>query len=82
MRAIKTLVIEAEPNRKTVLKCTRPSRKFLKAPTRLEIPTIKSEYDIAMVGEIPNKYTRMGMVKMEPPPPIIPMDMPMNKDAI
>jgi hypothetical protein len=37
---------------------------------------------MAIVGESAKRYTRMGIVKMEPPPPINPIEIPISAEAI
>ena len=46
------------------------------APTKEVQPTINKEYDVAIIGCIPIMYTKIGKVKIEPPPPIKPKEMP------
>jgi hypothetical protein len=45
------------------------------------MPTIKSEYAEAVTGSMRNRYTRMGIDRIEPPPPSKPRIRPMPTDA-
>jgi hypothetical protein len=47
------------------------------SPNKLTVPTIARLIAIADLGGIPMTYTRVGTVKIEPPPPIKPRLMPM-----
>ena len=40
------------------------------------VPTTKREYAVAVTGFIPNKYTRMGTERIEPPLPNRPNTRP------
>ena len=79
---IKTVTMDEMPNNNVVLKSTKPLRQLLKAPIRLVEPTINKEYDVASTGDTLNKYTKTGTVRIEPPPPINPNEIPINKDAM
>jgi len=45
------------------------------------IPTIPSEYVVAIVGGNPRIYTNTGMTRIDPPAPSKPIAMPMIDDA-
>lgn len=75
-------MIEVTPNNNPVLKSTKPFRQLLNEPIKLVEPTTNKEYDVASMGDTPNRYTKTGTVSIEPPPPINPNDMPMNNEAI
>jgi hypothetical protein len=51
------------------------------APTKEEAPTINKEYAVAKIGLTPKRYTRTGTVKMDPPPPISPSEIPISNEA-
>jgi hypothetical protein len=46
------------------------------------VPTIKREYAVANEGVIPATYTNTGTVRIEPPPPIKPNEMPIKSAKI
>ena len=41
-----------------------------KEPTKLVNPTINKEYAVDNSAPIPNKYTKIGTVNIDPPPPV------------
>ena len=43
------------------------------------VPTMNNEYAVAVTGLIPNKYTRMGTERIDPPLPINPKIRPTKK---
>ena len=47
-------------------------------PAMLLTPTIHREYVVAKTGSIWKKYTKTGTVKIEPPLPTKPRDMPIS----
>jgi hypothetical protein len=48
------------------------------APTNEVLPTIKSESEVAIVGSTAKNTTRIGTVRIDPPPPMRPNTMPMR----
>ena len=66
------------PNSVTALKSTSLFEYALIPPARLVVPTMNNELVVASNGFTPNKYTRTGTVKIEPPLPIIPSEMPIS----
>jgi len=75
---IKTVTTEVTPNNNAILKSTRPLRQLLNEPIKLVDPTTNNEYDVARMGDTPNKYTKTGTARIDPPPPIRPSEMPIN----
>ena len=73
--------IEGIPNSITALRSTWFFVNDLTPPARLAVPTINNELVVANNGFIPIRYTNTGTVSIEPPPPIIPNEMPINIDA-
>lgn len=51
-------------------------------PTKLVAPTTNNEYVVANTASISNRYTSTGTVRMLPPPPINPSEIPIKRDAI
>jgi len=74
---VKKMAVTEDIKKKTdVLGWINPFLKLVKEPMILESATMKREYGVAVNGEIPNKYTRIGTVRIEPPPPINPKKSP------
>jgi len=48
---------------------TIPLERFLILPTRDVVPTTNKEYAVAVTGLSASKYTKIGTVKIDPPPP-------------
>lgn len=73
--------MDGVPNTIAVFMFTNPFLYFGIAPIKLVVPTIKREYAVAITGSTENRYTKTGTVKIDPPPPIIPSETPINKEA-
>ena len=52
------------------------------APAKLVAPTINKEYAEAKTGSILNRYTRIGIESIEPPPPSKPNKKPIKTETI
>ena len=70
--------IEGIPNSVTDLKSTKPLEYARIPPTKLVMPTMNNEQVVASNGFTCIKYTSTGTVRIEPPLPIIPSEMPIN----
>jgi hypothetical protein len=81
LRVAYTDAMEGIPKMMAVFTLINPCLYFGKAPTNELAPTTKSEYAVAKIGSTPNKYTKTGTVKMDPPPPIRPSEIPMSSEA-
>jgi hypothetical protein len=81
LRVAKTAKIEGAPKTKAVFTWTNPCLNLGQTPTKLLNPTINREYAVASTGSTPKRYTKTGTVKMEPPPPIKPKDIPITIEA-
>ena len=70
-------MIVGTPKRNAVLKFTSFCFAFKITPIKLETPTTNKEYAGAVSeASTPKMYTRIGTVKIEPPPPIRPKERP------
>lgn len=79
-RVIKTVVIDDIPKNNAVLILTNPLRKLLNEPNKDVDPTTNKEYDVAIIGLSIKTYTSIGTIKIEPPPPINPNEIPTSAD--
>jgi hypothetical protein len=70
--------IDGRPNRKAVFRSTCFFMYDSIAPERELAPTTKSEYPVAVTASSFIIYTSMGTVRMDPPAPIIPSEMPIR----
>ena len=77
-RVKKTVTIEGSPNNKETRKSINLFKWLLIAPTKLVEPTINNEYEVAVSGERWKRYTSSGTVRIDPPLPVIPSDIPIN----
>lgn len=75
-------MIDGNPKTTAVRKSMFPMRIWLKEPTKLVSPTMNSEYAVDKTGSIWNRYTNMGTVSMDPPPPISPSESPIKMAPI
>ena len=66
------------PNGIAVRKRTRPALQCGTAPTAEVTPTTASEVAVARCASCPMMKTRMGTVRIDPPPPIIPSEIPIK----
>mmetsp|Transcript_125124 Transcript_125124/g.400768 ORF Transcript_125124/g.400768 Transcript_125124/m.400768 type:complete len:217 (-) Transcript_125124:61-711(-) len=70
-----------KPKMAPILQATFPARACATSAARLVMPTTTSDMAMAFLGSTPSTYTKIGTVKMEPPPPSNPRDTPMKKDS-
>jgi hypothetical protein len=77
-RVKKTVTIAGKPKNKETRRSINLFKWLLIAPTKLVEPTINNEYEVAVSGERWKRYTSSGTVRIDPPLPVIPSDIPIN----
>ena len=75
-------MIDGIPKTIAVLILTNPFLKYAIEPIAAVKPTINSEYAVAETASTEKRYTNTGTVKILPPLPINPSEIPIRIDAM